>query len=202
MIKFIIPVIDTESGNYNYDGELSQEAYFGMIQDRVNRTNSTMNQFVNNYQRGIINRGNTSIYDSQNVKDEDIKYVFSESEALVMDSNNNEIDEGFLMNQINSGKKFILKININPDKLESDAESEIRYWMDDSDMVLTDIELDQKTKIISLPQRDFIIDMATDENEDAGIYQILGCKILQIYPQKQTSYPFYFAMMVEKIIKQ
>jgi hypothetical protein len=49
-IKFVIPVVDTESSTYEYHGrDFGMDEYFNMIRSRVDRTNSAMDAFAYNY---------------------------------------------------------------------------------------------------------------------------------------------------------
>jgi hypothetical protein len=128
---------------------------------------------------------NKGIYDIENVdKNKEIDYTFSESEALLLDGDDNDIQTQDLYDLVAEGKKCLLKININPNSLDEDAESEIRKWLDESDKVLNDNKLDNKTMLLSLPLRDFIIDTATDGDESKPIFHIINCRVIQIYPKK------------------
>ena len=122
---------------------------------------------------------------------------------MILGGDDEDVTVDTLYEYLNKGKKFILKVNINPNSLDEDAESEIRNWMDDSRKVLNDKLLDERTMLLSLPLRDFIIDTDLDKNNDKlPIFHILGCKIIQIYSKQQSGFDFYFAMMCEKIKKQ
>lgn len=207
-VKFVIPVMDTEAGNYDYNGKnISMEDYFAILRNRVSSTNDIMENSLYGYDGQVVLErggfGKRNLYDIQNVNvNKEIEYVFSESEAWVVDGNDDDLSVDDFNEFISNGKKFILKININPNSLENDAESEIRNWMDDSDRVLEDHSLDNRTMLLTLPLRDFIIDTAVDGDDSKPIFQLLGCKIIQIYKQKKSGYPYYFAIMVEKIMKQ
>lgn len=200
-VKFIIPLLDTERGKFEYDGELSDAAYFGMVQNRVMQTQRIMNEFAYAYKNGMaIGHDVRGIYDRQPNQDVEAKFIFSESEAVLFDANNNEIEIPDLYNYLRSGKKFILKVSINPLSMENDAESDIRAWMDESDKVLHDTALDQRTMLLSLPTRNFVIDTAVDGDDSKPIFQVFDCKILQVY-KKQTN-RYYFGMMVNEILEQ
>ena len=207
-IKFVIPVVDTEAGTYEYHGrDFGMDEYFNMIRSRVDRTNSAMDAFAYNYRNGFgIQRGNSmnrGLYDIENVdKNKEIDYTFSESEALLLDGDDNDIQTQDLYDLVAEGKKCLLKININPNSLDEDAESEIRKWLDESDKVLNDKKLDNKTMLLSLPLRDFIIDTDTDGDESKPIFHIINCRVIQIYPKENGGYSYYFAIMCGEIKKQ
>ena len=206
--KFVIPVINTEAGNYEYNGrDFTADEYFGMIRAKANQTRRVMDEFAFNYKSGFgFNvQGNTrGLYDSENVnKNKEIDYTFSESEALILDGDDNDIEISDLYDYVKAGKKFLLKININPNSLDGDAESELRNWLDDSNKVLNDTLLDNKTMLLSLPLRDYIIDTATGDNDSSNpIFHITNCRVIQIYPKKESGYDYYFAIMCGEIREQ
>ena len=207
-VKFVIPVINTEIGNYEYKGrDFTANEYFNMIQNRSIQTQKIMDDFVSNYRNGFSINSNylaNDLYDSKNVnKNKEIDYTFSESEALIFDGYDNDININDLYNYLTSGKKFLLKININPNSLDGNAESELRYWLKESKNILKDTTLDNKTMLLSLPLRDFIIDTAIgNDDDDNPIFQILNCRVIQIYPKVESGYDYYFAIMCGEIKKQ
>lgn len=207
-VKFVIPVIDTEAGNYDYTGrDFTADEYFDMIRSRVAKTNRAMDEFAFNYRNGFsIDRNsnlNRGLYDIENVnKNIDIDYTFSESEALILDGDDNDIEIKDLYEYEKAGKKFLLKININPNSLDEDAESELRKWLDESSKVLNDGLLDNKTMLLSLPLRNFIIDTDTDGDDTKPIFHISNCRVIQIYPKKQSGYDYFFAIMCNEINEQ
>lgn len=191
--KLIIPVIDTESGKFSYNGNLTKEEYDNMVMDKFLSTNNKMNKFVDNMMNGISNVRSNGYYTANHQKDfPDIKYNFFETDVFVQDSKKNDIDASFFQNYIENEKMFILILNINPN-MEPDAESELRFWMDDSLKVTNDTTLDTQTRLKVLPKRGFKILINNVE------YVLEGCKILQNYSNKK--YPFYFAVIVEKITR-
>ena len=76
--------------------------------------------------------------------------------------------------------------------MEGDAESEIRFWVDDSKKVHSDNALDDKMKLKILPRRSLIIELPS--NKEA---LLSGCKVIQDFSDKK--FPFNFAIIVEKI---
>jgi hypothetical protein len=178
-----------------------------MIRARANQTRRVMDEFAFNYKSGFgFNvQGNTmNLYDSENVnKNKEIDYTFSESEALILDGDDYDIEISDLYDYLKAGKKFLLKININPNSLDGDAESEIRNWLDESNKVLNDTLLDNKTMLLSLPLRDFIIDTALGDDDSSNpIFHIRNCRVIQIYPKKESGYDYYFAIMCGEIKEQ
>ena len=86
---------------------------------------------------------------------------------------------------------FIIRININPTVLSSDGESELKFWVDDSDKLLKDPVIDKNTKLKHLPTMDLGIDIGTQR------LTLQRCKIIENKSNK--NFPYYFAVIVEKI---
>lgn len=194
--KLIIPVIDTESQDFHYSGrDLTREMYEDMVMDNFLSTNNQMNRFVDNIARGISNVRQNNIAYTSNVERDypDIKYVFHDAEAFVLGAKKNEIDENFFHEHYNKGDMFIIILNINPNSMSGDAESEIRFWLDDSRMIQEDDTLDNKMKLKILPVRGLKI-MAGEEE-----YILENCKVLQNYSDEKWKYKF--AIIVEKLTK-
>ena len=192
LTTIVIPVLDTEKGKYEFNGKLTREDYGNMVMDKFLSTNNQMNRFTYNLAHGISNVSQNGIYNVDRTDYPEDLYAFYETEALVLDSKKADIDGSVLEEYKNNGKMFILLLNINPNTLEGDAESEIRFWADESLRVQNDTTLDDKTKLLALPKRWLKI-----KNGDKT-YILEGCKILQVYSNKK--WPFYFGIIVEKII--
>lgn len=194
LAKLTIPVPDTESGKFEFEGRLSREDFENMSYNQYLSTNGELNRFTYNLSHGISNVDSSRMRDYREQKDDispDILYKFCEAEVFLQNSKKKEVDEDFLLSHIEKGDMFILILNINPNSLDGDAESEIRFWLDDSLGVQRDTEIDDKTKLRILPTRWFYLDI----NGKQAV--IDNCKILQDYSSKK--WPFNFAIIVEKI---
>lgn len=185
---FVIPVIDTTSGSFNFNGNLSTEQYANMIVDNFNKNYDSINNLV------TYGMYDTYIETFQDKKIENVeeKFNFHKTEAYISDVSHNDINTQYLDNLVNLNKKGILRININPNSMETEAIEEINYWLNDSKMVLNDNRLDKQTIIMSLPIRDFLID---DGNQ---VFRLCDCKLMEINSTKQA--PFSFALLFNKII--
>lgn len=207
--KFIIPVIDTEHGTFEYKGgEISQEEYLNMIRNRVRNTYGQITDLTNRLygqypQYGYsLNPGNIYI-DKRDIVDKNFvqKYDYTESICVVTDAKGNEINEEFLDGKVNEGaKKFLLKFNIIESTMNQNAISEMLYWMEDSRRCLNDEEIDNRTCVMSLPTMNFYIDLETNDRQDAPVYKLVGCKIIKIFNIKDK--PFCFIGLVSEIKKQ
>jgi hypothetical protein len=191
LTNLIIPVQDTESAKFEYEGTLSREAYESMVLDRFHRTDKQINDFMHR------DRSNNFAYDLPDETDEQYYDVDDsdnevEVQALLLDSNKNNFDEDYLYDMADSESMFVLIVNVNPEELDDGAESELKYWLDDSMRVWEDDELDKKTKLKVSPPRDLKIELS-----DGNKYTLENCKIFEDYSDDR--YPLYFAMVVEKI---
>lgn len=194
LTKFIIPVIDTENLDFDFKGNLTRDEYGEMVMDKFLKTNSQMNRFVDNIRRGVSNVPQNIQYSSTVHRDfPDFKFNFYETDVYIENSKKENIDESFFDNYIEKNKMLILILNVNPN-MEPDAESELRFWLDDSKKIYNDKMIDTKTRLKALPQRGFKILIGKKE------YILEGCKILQDYPDEK--YPFKFAIIVEKITSE
>ena len=191
LTNLIIPVQDTESAKFEYEGTLSREAYESMVLDRFHRTDRQIDEFMHR------DRSNKFAYDLPDDTDEQYYDVDDsdnevEVQALLLDSDKNNFDEDYLYDMADSESMFVLIVNVNPEELDDGAESELKYWLDDSMRVWEDDELDKKTKLKVSPPRDLKIELS-----DGNKYTLENCKIFEDYSDDR--YPLYFAMVVEKI---
>ena len=194
LTKLIIPVINTEDIDFDFRGNLTREEYGEMVMDKFLATNNQMNRFADNIRNGISNIPQNIQYSSTIHRDfPDFRFNFYETDVYVENGKKQNIDETFFDEYINNGKMFILILNVSPN-MEPDAESELRFWLDDSKKIHNDPMIDTKTKLKALPQRGLKILIGKQE------YVLEGCKILQDYPDEK--YPFKFAIIVEKIISE
>lgn len=191
--KIKIPVIDTESGKYEYKGRLSREEYEAMVMDNYRKTDRQISAYMND----LLNRDTTFtlLERTDNVVDgePEILYNLLEAEAYVSDSKKNEVDVDFFNKHIEKGDMFILRINVNPNSMDYDTESELRFWLGDSKNIHSDKTLDNKTKLHSLPSRTICIDLG-----DGNWKRLINCKILQDFSDEKFKYNF--AVITEKII--
>jgi len=182
---FVIPIIDIDSNKFEFNGNLSAESYSEMLMDDFKSNYKAVNDFMKN---GKAKSNDVSVTNGAEVED---KFVFKKTEASLTDDTFNSVDIDFLEKYVQSGKKFILRVNINPSSIDEDGIVEMNYLMKDSEMVLSDTRLDNKTKILSLPLKDYLID--TGEKT----YKISDCKIIELTVKPNA--PYSFALLVDKI---
>lgn len=189
--NIFIPVADTESAKFEFQGNLSREAYENMVYENFRRTDKQVDAFMHrDRNRGFVydveDEQNGEYYDDS-FNDKDVEF-----EALLLDSDRNDFEEDELFDLADSENMFVLIINVNPDGLDEDAESEIKYWLEDSLRVWRDEEIDKRTKLLTSPPRDLKIVLS-----DGNKYTLKNCKIFEDYSDDR--FPLYFALIVEKI---
>lgn len=190
--KLYVPIIDLSRANFDYGRNLTNEEMANMEYEKFRRTDRQVDNYVAQMQYGRNNRWNVrearnNRRDFSNVIDED-EYV--QCEAFFADSKKKEISEDFFSEHDN-GKKFIITININPNSLEQEAESELRYWRDDSNGVLNDRTMDNQTKIECLMRRDLGIELGGTRKK------LEDCRIIADFSSKE--FPYYYGILVSKI---
>lgn len=122
-------------------------------------------------------------------------YIYSGFESIICDSHKNNINEEDLVNNyLNSGKKFILILNINPITIEEDANEEILYWKGESMRMWNDKSIDNKVKLEYSPMRDLKLSLSNNDN-----YILKNCKIFEDY--SDNKFTLYFAVLVDDVEK-
>ena len=181
LTKLIIPVIDTENSTFETDIKMSNEE-FQYLQEQVLIEKNDIN-------KGIINHRNTDEHISNTTK-----YNTFKSECLFLTPRKEEINEDFFRELINNQQMFMLLINVNPNDLHNNAEEELKFWAEDSGMILKDKTLDDRTKLNALPIKTLGIEL---NGED---YILNDCKIIE--NRSDRNFPFYYIIIINKIIKQ
>ena len=191
--KIFIPIIQLNDIEYdeNFKYEVIKRYDFknGEIRDKEHRAEMN-NDSINEY--------TLSLYDKINMDDDyhvkDIPHIIKqcECECFITDSEDGDVSYNFIDSVIDSGRMSILKININPDTIEPDCETELKFWLDDSKKLLKDRSLDKATKMKYLPMRTFKLELG---GNDCILH---NCKMFRHYNDVKNA-PFYFAVLVEKI---
>lgn len=193
-----IPVVDTEKYNFDYDKELSVSEYDDMVYDHFMKNNKKvdrgMRDMIDNSMRR--QRRYYSDYELYDVT-EDEGYRVKPSECDILDTNSKSIEMDFLIPYILNRKMFIVILDVKPlgdiDSIDGDIQSEMKFWIRDSNALLNDKDIDDKTKIKALPKTHFDIFL------DKKLYRLKGCRLIEMY--KEEKHPYKFAVLVEKIIE-
>jgi hypothetical protein len=178
--KLIIPVIDTENSTFETDVKMSNEE-FRYLQEQALIEKNDINKGIRNYRNTDEHISNTT------------KYNTFKSECLFLTPRKEEINEDFFINLLDRENAFLLLININPNDMHNNAEEEIKFWADDSDRILNDYTLDDRTRIKALPIKTLGIEL---NGED---YNLINCKLIE--NRSDRKFPFYYIILVEKISK-
>ena len=116
-------------------------------------------------------------------------YDYQECEALVLNGEKKDMKEEELVEMTKEPQIAIIILNINPNSLTQESESELRYWIEESKRVLYDTEMPDDIKIKSLPFIDFNM-----ETEGGTKVKLNECKFVKDYTTKE--YKYYFAVLV------
>lgn len=187
--KLIIEVIDTENGVYDYGKEINDEEYGNRLLKHVNATGRDINNMMYN---GRVNY-NPYAREVADYKDVDFLANDSECEALFLDQNRKDVESEYFLKHVDDGKMFITLINVNPNSLENDAESELKFWIDDSKKILDDEDLTDEIKLKHLPTRNLKMKI-NDE-----VFILKNNKIIQDF--SNDKYKFFIGVIVMKIEK-
>lgn len=194
--KLYFHVINSESMNFDSDIHMTNEQYDEMTYENFQKNQYMMKDFER-YGFSIKNNMYYNAYnDAPELFNNNEKEKYSECEAFIqiMNSNKNfySAEESNFYELLENGKLSIMTININPNSLEYDAESELRLWIGESNRINSDKNLDLRTKHMSLPKRDIRVKI----NENT-ILLMNNCKM--IGDNSNSSYPFNLTIAVELI---
>lgn len=193
--KIYFPIVNTDSLTYESDIKLTNEAYDAMVSDNYQRSRGIMNDF---YQNGFSARNNNyygmNTYgqrrDYSNVSD----YVeYMDAEALLTEYGKGDLTKDTIVNFIDNQKMCILEININPDSIDYDVETEVKTWIGDSNNINRNTSIDNKQKMNILSGKDIEVDVP-----EVGRINLMNCKILQDNSTRNS--PMNVIVIVEKII--
>ena len=191
MVKVYIPVVDTTSGDFSYDRDISAEELMMLQDEQFRKTNRNIEGFMQGYDmRGVRHElfdpvSNRKIIDSINM----IPVICTVTDKV----GGIEIPDDWYNEVVTAGRMSIMVLNVHGKDVDYDAEEEIRFWVSDSAMILDDRRLDKKTRLNSLPTRD--LELETKDSK----YSLSRCKIVERY--KGTGYLYSFAIITEKITK-
>lgn len=197
--KLVFDVLNTENRDFEYNGELSNEEYASRLQEYVNTTGRDVENML---RYGVMNRYNNPYEQARDVQ---LETIDKECDALLLDINNSVIEETNLIEHVNDGKMFIIKVNIDPNSLDMDGESEIKFWLDDSGRVLNDNALPDDIKLKRLPPRNLRIKVKIDDgtqdtdekNTRYNTYYLDDCRIIQ--DNSNEKYKYFFTLIIKQV---
>jgi hypothetical protein len=183
--KLLLPIIDL--GEMEYDENFEHEV---------------IGRYGEDEKKEMYGEGNQSILDSmysqRSISDDDFdprkvqdKLKWAECECYLSNADNVDIDLEYLHNISSLGKMSILRININPNSMDYDCETEMKFWLDDSRKLLDDKSIDNQAKIRHLPVKTFTLDI------DGERFTLSNCKLFKFFNVNNA--PYSFAVIIEKI---
>lgn len=187
-----VPVLDTVTKNFDYDGELDTEVLSEMIYENFQKTNRRIDNYVNNlgqdseYKKIERTDGN---YDVDTTGGDD--YQLRPCEVYATDSEGNSVNKSFFEVHMDNERMCILIIDINPEKIDWDTSSELRFWVLESDRILRDKDIDDNMKLKTLPKTHFYIDVGGSR------LKLNDCKLIEMY--KEKNHPYKYGILIKKI---
>ena len=191
--KIYFPVANTASLSSATDIVMTTDDYENAIIDNVYRNKTMMDDFT---KHGFSVRNNNYYgvdYKDNNKRDVNDYIEYYELEALVTMHTGVDIDINHFDTLVETKKMSILSLNINPNDMDYDVESEINMWMGDSDRVNSDNTIDNQKKILSLEGKNIKIDVNDKK------YFLENCKIIKNNSDRNN--PLNIFIIVEKINK-
>lgn len=132
--------------------------------------------------------------DSKDLLEDD--YVYYRFESIILDPYRNVIKEDELLNNyLNSGKKFVILLNINPNTIEGEAYEEIKFLVNESVELWRQKNLDNESKLKITLKKDFKLQLSNGDS-----YILKDCKIFEDY--SDDNFKLYFAMLVDNVEKE
>lgn len=182
LAKIGYPILHYKEIDYNDDFERNVILTYNK-DDEQKAFNNGFNRILNEMYKS------QHIFNENNINKDYGEYNFSEIECFLYDVNEKTLTNEKLYEIVNNNKMAILRININPESLDYDTESDLRYWKDNSKRLLEDKTLNNKIVLKNLEGKDLIIYLNNNK------IKLSNCKIVQIYNGK---YNYYFALLIEK----
>ena len=183
-----IPTINIKN-DFDAKKHIDGASYINMLNANYNESSNDIDAYMNN---GYKANRNYSYYQKVNYNNDKNYYSYNKVESNISDINDNNIDKNEILLYYNKQDMFVLILNINPDTLDEDSESEIKFWIRDSMKINNDQTMDDDLKIISLPNRNLKIEI------DNKIFVLNKCRILDNYSDIKIG-KIKFAILVEKI---
>lgn len=197
-VYLYIKAINTDKTDYDYKNDITNDELIRMQNEKFNATNDKLNAYINGEK--VSKLTNDELFDNYS----DLKvqehtliipmeaYVFNG----VFDGNIEEMTDDLLKYYSDTEKMSIVSVDINPLEIIEDAESELRFWIGDSEKIINDDAIDQNGKIGVLPERSLKLQKFGNKE----FFLMDGCKIIDV--RKKENHPYRFIMLVKKITKQ
>lgn len=184
--KIMMQVEDVDRHTFEPDHEISKKEWDEMSYRLAERSMSDkIDDFMRNGRSSRNSMGN------RKRSDKDFEFKIVECTGYLYNAGNKLFSDDELDGKIRDGKMFVLTFNIDPNDMDYDLETELRFWINDSNGILRDVELPNDLKIKSLPMRDFYIYV------NDRLTALQGCKIVNINSSRK--HPYLLSTLVTKM---
>lgn len=192
IIDLLIPILKI-SDNFDYNQSINQNDYINMLNTNFAESYYDIENYMtdNNHNNIYYNKYR---YIKPISNNEDI-FDYSKVKANITDMYNNEIYINNLNDYLYNGKMFILIVNIDPETVDETVESELLFWLKDSEKINNSKLLDDNKKLLSLPVKTLKI-----QTNNKALF-LTDCRVLDIYSDINRG-QFKFAILIKKIIEQ
>lgn len=191
-----IPYVYADPVNdFEHSGdELSDKKYIQILTKEYNEykndiNNAVYSSYLPQYQafgRGLVSNNHRRIHHIY----KQISYQYAQCECTLKQMNGEEETIDNLIRYFQTSEQFILIIQLMGANFDSDAETEFKMWIQESEHINTSNRLTEKEKLINLPKKDFKI--AFSEAKSTAVLK--ECKLLEAYGKKR------YAILIKEII--
>ena len=186
--KLYFPARDLDGSGFSFNGDITYDEIRKMEERKFKDTNSDINALMNG---GVVSGVKHETYEGLSDCSLIDKINFLPFDALVEGPNNSVINRTYMDGFVRNGKMCVLFVNAKGEGMGDDLESELRFWIMDSDKVIGNRNITNKEKLMMLP----VVDMKIDVE---GVrYVLKNCKAIERRNVDVT--PFNFAMLAEKV---
>lgn len=190
--KIYFPVANTALLTSNTNINMTTDEYERAFVDNVVKNKNMMDDFTT-HGFNIKNNRYYGVNYNNEVRDANDYIEYYEAEAMVNLHTGGDIDSYYLDTLVESERMLILSLNVNPNGLDYDIESEFNMWIGESDRINNDTNLSNQTKLSSLEGKNIKIEV-----EDS-LYFLENCKIIQNNSDRNN--PLNVIVIIEKITK-
>ena len=187
--QLYIPVINF-SDNFDYNKTIDDESYIKMLNNNYAESYYDIENYMTKGTKYQTNYRYCSPIKKDKIRD---VYQYSPVEAIICDIYDNEIDSKSIEKYKSNGDMFILIVNINPDSINEDTESELLFWLTESMKINNNKLYTDDKKLLLLPERK--LKMKVEED----LLTLNDCKILDVYSNIKQG-KFKFAILIKNII--
>lgn len=188
--ELYIPTIKIKE-NFDYNKNIDDRTYINMLNKNYAESYNDIDNYMTTGDKGQQNK--YTYYTTIGNKKGDEIYEYNKTEASIKDMNGNDLLNETVNSYLSNGDMFVIIVNINPDTINEDTESELIFWIKESMKINNSPKINDDKKISILPKRDLKIKI------NNIIATLLDCKIIDVYSNPNNG-KFNFAILIKKII--